>query len=258
MLVLYPHQALDKLKALFDRDCPAAFRLCAALDSDFPARIFTDHAENPTWAVLQERAFGTLYLAGNFPERQLTAIIEHTLQDSDEVLFGYWPWQEEAFQPLFPPLQYKGTVLDFSNRDVMVDLAPFITLPANFRIQSVDAALFERSADADFNRSLYGMDAAQRLLGFYVMEGDTIAAEAFASPPLENVVEVGMQTVGTYRQRGLATAVCAHLIYTCEARGWRTYWNCNAANTPSVRIARKLGYRRESPYSLMGWFKPKF
>ncbi|HUN05946.1 MAG TPA: GNAT family N-acetyltransferase [Aggregatilineales bacterium] len=255
MLTLNPLQISDKLKALFNHDDPAAFRLRAALESHFPARIFTDDANAPTWAVLQETAFGTLYLAGSFTVGQLTPIIEQTLQDSDEVLFGYWDWQGNALKPLFPAPHYEGTVFDFTGRDPSLDLDAFCKLPAGFHFQSVDPTRFDRSADAEFNRRLYGVDAAQRMLGYYVLKGDQIAAEAFASPPLDGIVEVGMQTVEVYRQRGLATALCAYLIRACEARGWSTYWNCNTANLPSVKIARKLGYRTERLYTLLGWFK---
>jgi GNAT superfamily N-acetyltransferase len=255
MFTLQPKDLPVSFRDWFDLDDPAAFRLKYALRGGFPARVFTDDTDQPTWAVLQEMAFGTLYLAGTFTLGQLGPLVADCLKSSAEVLFGYWDWQGDALKSLFPPPQYEGEVLDFSDRDPAADLTALAQLTDGFRFQPVDASLFERSADAAFNRQLYGPDAARRMLGYYVMQGETICAEAFASPPLEGVVEVGMQTLEPYRQRGLATALCAHLIAACEGRGWATYWNCNVANLPSVRIARKLGYRQERPYALIGWFQ---
>jgi hypothetical protein len=43
------------------------------------------------------------------------------------------------------------------------------------------------------------------------------------------------------------------MIRDCEQLGWETYWNCSATNLPSMRLARKLGYRTEKPYHLIAW-----
>lgn len=67
-------------------------------------------------------------------------------------------------------------------------------------------------------------------------------------------MEVGMVTHEDFRRRGYASFLCAYLIEQCERQGFETYWNCNAENTPSVIIARKLGYQREREYRLVGWW----
>jgi purine nucleoside permease len=58
-------------------------------------------------------------------------------------------------------------------------------------------------------------------------------------------VELGDVTRAAYRVRNYAAITCAPLIMRCEACGKPTYWSCHQTNTPSVQVARKLGYTGE-------------
>ncbi len=41
----------------------------------------------------------------------------------------------------------------------------------------------------------------------------------------------------------------------CEAQGYATWWDCAKQNTPSARLARKLGYQNEQEYRYVWWAK---
>jgi predicted transcriptional regulator len=68
-------------------------------------------------------------------------------------------------------------------------------------------------------------------------------------------MEIGIHTHPAYRRHGYAEIVCAQLITTCEAQGYRTFWNCGATNVASATLARKLGFHGEQEYALAAWFK---
>jgi GNAT superfamily N-acetyltransferase len=83
-------------------------------------------------------------------------------------------------------------------------------------------------------------DFVQRGLGYAVMDGDKLAAAAYSSLVCSEGIEVSVYVVERFRQRGVATALCSRLLLDCLALGLRPNWD--AANTESVRLARKLGY----------------
>jgi L-amino acid N-acyltransferase YncA len=92
-------------------------------------------------------------------------------------------------------------------------------------------------------------------LGYCITLDDEIVSEAYAGPAVRGVMEIGIYTHPTCRRHGYAEIVCAQLITTCEAQGYRTFWNCGATNVASATLARKLGFHGEQEYALAAWFK---
>ncbi|GAB4203077.1 MAG: hypothetical protein OHK0022_26890 [Roseiflexaceae bacterium] len=54
---------------------------------------------------------------------------------------------------------------------------------------------------------------------------------------------IGITTAEAYQGRGIATATAARFAQESARRGVTCFWECNAANTPSRRVAEKLGFR---------------
>jgi RimJ/RimL family protein N-acetyltransferase len=71
---------------------------------------------------------------------------------------------------------------------------------------------------------------------------------------VDGVIELGVETSETCRRCGFATVTCAHLIHTCEAMGYETFWNTATQNAASIALARKLGYQREQLHRVLAWF----
>ena len=88
-------------------------------------------------------------------------------------------------------------------------------------------------------------------IGLVMMRGDEIIVEAYASSLGDTQAEIGAITREPYRGRGYAPITCAYLINTCEQRGYRAYWSCDADNEASIRVARKLGFRQEKAYEIL-------
>lgn len=254
MITMPGDQANGAVRALFDgASLPAGVRCCAVLDGYFPGTVHTDDAEHPTWAVLHESVYGTLYPAGAVTKDTLTALVKD-YRSRGEALIGCWPGDPiRAVLPDSP--QYEGAVLEFTER--AGSLADRLrTVPQGCELRRMDASLLKRSRNYEELIKTYGsIDvAAQKEIPFCLMRGDTIVSEATAGPLSPSIMEVGMVTHEDFRGRGYATFVCATVIDACEQQGFVTYWNCNADNTPSAIIARKLGYQTERRYSLAAWW----
>lgn len=91
------------------------------------------------------------------------------------------------------------------------------------------------------------------MLSYCLLYEGKVAAEATTGPVIRGVVELGVATHTIHRRKGYATLACAKLIQECQAHGYKTYWNTNIANIPSIALARKLGYVSEKKYRLLAW-----
>jgi RimJ/RimL family protein N-acetyltransferase len=88
-------------------------------------------------------------------------------------------------------------------------------------------------------------------LGFCLMIEEQIVAESYAVIWSGERAEIAAVTHPEQRGKGYATVVCASLIKACENVDLSTYWNCDADNVPSMRLAARLGYGDPRPYRLL-------
>lgn len=120
-------------------------------------------------------------------------------------------------------------------------------------VRRIDATLFSRCSWRDEIVQLLG--SAQEFLmhgiGYAMLVDGRIVAEAYGCLWTRDRVELAATTLPESRGRGHATAVCAHLIDTCEAVGFETYWSCDAQNDASLRLATKLCYEDPRDYRLL-------
>jgi RimJ/RimL family protein N-acetyltransferase len=235
---------------------PSGLRCFAMLNGDTAGRVLTDDLAHPMWAAVQELAYDRgLYLGGDLSMPVVRGVIERARQDGD-VVFCFWP-DDARFAGWLPPPDYDGEAIDFTDRTG--DLAPLMRAPEGCDVRRIDAALLRRKSDYEAIVTSYGseMAALTKGIGYYLMQGDDILCEAFTGPPVDGMIEVGVETHEPYRRRGYATVTCAHLIQACEAMGYETFWNAAAQNAASIALARRLGYRREQPHRVLAWNSQK-
>jgi RimJ/RimL family protein N-acetyltransferase len=90
--------------------------------------------------------------------------------------------------------------------------------------------------------------------GFCLVSEQELVSEAFAADAALGMIEIGTISGECYRRRGYAAVCCAHLIRECEARSYRTYWNCSKDNQASAGLARRLGYQTEKQFRYVVWY----
>lgn len=119
-------------------------------------------------------------------------------------------------------------------------------------VRRIDAALFSRCTWRDEIVKLLGSakEFLMHGIGYAMLVDGRIVAESYGCLWTRERVELAVTTLSESRGRGYATAVCAHLIDTCEAVGFETYWSCEAHNDASLRLAHKLGYDDPRDYRL--------
>lgn len=120
-------------------------------------------------------------------------------------------------------------------------------------VRRIDAALFNRCSQRDEIVHLLGSarEFLMHGIGYALLVDGRIVAEACGCLWTRDRVELAVTTQAEYRGRGYATAVCAHLIDTCEAVGCQAYWSCDAHDDGSLRLAARLGYDDPREYRLL-------
>jgi RimJ/RimL family protein N-acetyltransferase len=250
-----PQQVTTEFRSLFDPGDPASLRCFAVLDGEACGGIYTDCPRHPSWGVVQESAFGSLYLGGSQHYPSLRRLLLRIRRDGD-VLVGMWPndlrWQ---LMPRSP--DFTGSTLDFSNRKPPRNLGRAIRLPQGYELRPLDLALFERCAEKHLYASMYGSahQALKKGYGLCLTHHQEVLCEAFAGPAAGGTIEIGAATHADHRRKGYATLTCHHLITQVEQNGYRTYWNCSSDNHASIALARRLGYQTEREYRLLAWLK---
>lgn len=256
MIQLSAEQSSPAIRALFSPfDLPTGLRCRAALDGYMQGVVYTDDLARPTWAVLRENTFGTLYPAGAVTKAILTPLVEEWKQKGD-TLIGLWP-DDPLVASLPDDPQYEGSAIDYLDRPVGEGLETlFQTVPDGCSLCPMTAEILLRSPWYADRLRMHGSVEAilKKEILFALLRGDLLVSEASAGPLGKDLMEVGTITHPDYRGHGYATIVSARVIYECEARGFQTYWNCNTANLPSAALGRKLGYRSARKYRLLGWF----
>lgn len=124
-------------------------------------------------------------------------------------------------------------------------------LPPEYRLRSIDAALYDRCLSQPWSRdfvSNYGSwEEYKRLgLGFVILQGDEILAGASAYSRFREGIEIEIDTREDHRRQGLASACASALILRCLEAGLFPSWD--AHNPISAALAEKLGYQSAGDY----------
>jgi RimJ/RimL family protein N-acetyltransferase len=250
------HQVSAALRALFDVGQPLALRCFAVLDGSIRGQIWTDDPARPTWGAVQEAAFGTLFLGGR-PNANLVRGLVAELRQTQDVALALWP--DHPYHQLLPRApDFDGWELEFTERRPHAGLDRFLTVPTGCELRPIDATWFARCRYRDYYAAYFG--SAERTLeqgfGYCLVRGQELLSEAFAADAALGMIEIGTITGEAYRRRGYAALTCAQLIQECEARGYRTYWNCSKENVGSAGLARSLGYQGEKAFRYVVYSAP--
>src|SRR5206468_100788 len=114
-------------------------------------------------------------------------------------------------------------------------------------VRAIDASLLKRikaEVDPGFRTEIFSRCGK----GYCIVEQERILSVAWG--PVQNFsIEIGVETVETHRQRGLATRVAAALIEDCMVEGIEPHASTNAAHDAARRWAQGLGFVDETHHS---------
>lgn len=138
-----------------------------------------------------------------------------------------------------------------SNRLSLEHLQKLIQgLDVSLNVKKFDALLLERTWGQehfidvpDFESPI---DFMERGIGFYVERNSEIIGAAYSSLVCSTGIEVSLFVEESYRRKGVATALSAHLLQWCLQNNMDAHWD--AANIESCNLAEKMGYTPAGSY----------
>src|SRR5262245_60368625 len=155
MFRLSSAQVSPRLRSLFDPGLPAALRCFTVLEGDAAGQIFTDDPANPSWGLVWETTFGTIYPGGALEAPLLAQLVDKLRREGD-VMLGLWP-DDDWFRRLPPNPGYEGAVLEFVDRPLGQGLEPYLSqIPSGCQLCRVDHHLLERMTDLELTITTFG------------------------------------------------------------------------------------------------------
>lgn len=85
-------------------------------------------------------------------------------------------------------------------------------------------------------------DFCENGVGFSLFYKGKLATTAYSSFIFDKELELGMETISEFRGKGFAQHACSALIDYCLQNDYEPVWACKLSNTPSYRLAQKLGF----------------
>lgn len=255
MIELNPTLTTANLEPMLPADVPARPRAVAVVDGLLAGRVWVDDPERPRAMLVIETADGTVYGGGDLARDAVADALSGVEAKSGDLIFGF-RGPDDPMRELVPGEPYwRGEAIDFTNRQPHPEVSG---IPDDVEIARIDAALLARTEWAEDMLHAFGSPERWEELGVgrAVIAGDELLAECLAGPRTRGLLEMGVITREPFRGRGYGTLVSRLVAEACEAAGDRVWWNANAGNEPSIRIARRLGFRRERRYELVALHAP--
>jgi RimJ/RimL family protein N-acetyltransferase len=224
---------------------------------------FSSDGTQPRLRLLWDQGNNVLYLAGGrvTPSslESLAGTVTARIQPRALATGATWfkaraltPDLEERLPSLFPGTAlHQSQYLFFVHRDELPPPFALATLPEMTLLHiTPDVLSSDALEDIDQVRAeiRWMWPSKERFFecgfGSIAVVGNEVVCWCTAEYVSPASCGVGIATAPRYQGQGIATVTAMHFLREARSRGVTVYWECGAANYPSVRVAEKLGFRR--------------
>lgn len=205
---------------------------------------YVDNIKKPKIAFLVVRRY--CFISGNVDEKDLKEIIDkkfrcYKLIPSDNIA--------NQIEKIYSNNIQKSQRYSIK-KDVIFDIEKLYhlanSLENDFKLVKIDETLANKIKEIEF---INITDNYKRNgIGFCCMINNEIIGVASSNIFYKDGIEVNIKVKEEYRRKGIATAMASQLIIECLKQNKKVSWD--AANTYSVGLAQKLGFKYDSTYSI--------
>jgi hypothetical protein len=117
-------------------------------------------------------------------------------------------------------------------------------IPEGVEIVRTDKKMFDEMPGSVVPKYFWNNadDFLSRGAGYSVICNGELAATAYASFVIDNMLELGIETVEQFRGKGFGKYACCALIDHCLERKLEPVWACRLENIGSYKLALKIGF----------------
>lgn len=226
----------------------------AVVELHVDGELYADNAENPvTFYVVHPYGMGLLFgdsdhVAFNAALANYVANRENIRQK--DVLVQAWPdnWHR-VWQQMFKKEEIQAKTEVFVRVNFRFEASLFQANKMHLNdsavvLKETDIHLFEQMRGTVVPSSFWNnaQEFVQRGKGFSLVCGNEVVATAYSAFVIDNMLEIGIETVNGYRAKGYAREVCTALIDFALAQDLVPVWGCKRDNAASYELAQKLGF----------------
>ena len=243
MLIQLPEEKKELIFSLFKKRQPNTSALWCYFDGILPGKTFVDDIESPTKAICQ------LYMSWVYISDDADfEWIEDTLREIIKTAWIQVVWAHERGSKF--PLVELGTVIP---RHEYTQRKPVEQKTRDVEIKPYDSELYEKVPWKEFHERVYGSkeNFLKIAFGFYAIENGEICSESEVAFSARGYAELGIITDDNKQHKGFAFAVCVRTLEKIDKRGLTAIWACDVENTPSMKLAEKLGFINPVKYNFI-------
>jgi len=217
-------------------------------DEEF-GEMYVDNTENPKVARL-DGPHGFIYFTGDATSDCADELMS-TVENGAALILHNEQWVQLAKRVHNDNLT-KHIRYSLSTKKLNIDHLEKLSAnnPENYHVQMVDSKLATQILDSKVHWLLTPFKTAEdfmkRGIGACIYLDGELACFASSGGVCKRGVELQLITMSKFRQKGMATLVCAKLIKECLKKNLIPLWD--ADNDVSVRLAEKLGYELIDSY----------
>ena len=220
--------------------------------------VYTNNKSDPTYLLVcastaPANLNSPVYLEGKFDQVILQKIIGFlkNLPKAAVVVPRDWMHKMHFEGAGFKPVER----LQLRRPNRFFESEPWVdALPEQFSISEINHGNFAQCNWGQYALSIYGDKERffQNALAICLLDQGNIACESYGYIA-NGQAEMGVITDPKYRGQNLGTILCAILLDYCYQNNLEPIWNCDAHNTASAAIAKKLGFVEERTYLALKW-----
>ncbi len=234
-----------------------------------PALAWVDDTHIPTSALIWDKTH-SLYFGGDaynaaFNDTLRDFLVDTLIPEAQQRTFGIlklyfanddWRTEVATFLPDMDVQQHPRVLYRL---DPLADLSQPPDLPHHMRLQIIDSDLLQswklpgitaliQEIEACWTSQEHFVDQA---FGYCIIhDTDGIISWCTAEYFSPGVCGIGIETLEQYQRRGLATMTARAFAQHAARLGWQVNWDSWLRNTPSIRVAEKVGFRKVTDYQI--------
>ncbi|GIN74693.1 acetyltransferase [Bacillus sp. J14TS2] len=227
-------------------------------------KIFVNNKISPSAGLVMNEG-GCYYVFGDVSDNVFNdSLIEYLSDPSNHVnFFDMYLSSNEWLEFLKRSLE--GNVVQLKRTHYVLEeinkMVQDVETPDGFKNKPINGELFNKyKAQIDSSYSyLWGSSDKylKNAFGFCLLKNDEFVSVCNTFYIGGKFIAPDIITLNEYRGRGLATIVCSYFIKRSKELGLTPYWDCDAGNEASNRLAQKLGFRKVGDVPILWWHENK-
>ena len=230
------------------------------IEGNNPGKIFVDNMQNPKCALVWAQTEEDFYLVcertnSDFITALNSFIIEKLpklAEQADETSFNLFfvnQELEENLNLIFKDLHYfshKILHYELDDQKYKKNAKWRDYVSKDIKLVAIDENLFSKvrdDGDTPFQEWWHSFKIFKKNgLGYAVLVDDTIASTCFACFVGDNAVEIGIVTLPEHMRKGYGYLTAMAFLEECNKRVLTPIWHTGIENTPSQKLAEKIGF----------------